>query len=311
MVLSPTVMMLLCLLAVASLAAAIGLLLRDFRRTSDDPDLQFWAGSRSSRKPSSNPWEKEEHGGRIDRAFHALIEGSGRDIDQQTAMAIVAASAIVGCAAPLLLLESLLAGAIGLLVGFSLPLGWWAFCRARRLLAMRNNLPETLELLADSIRAGQTLEQAANLVATSVPAPLNEEFSHCVAQLKLGQPPVAVMQRMSWRIPLPEFRIFTTAVVVHQQTGGNLSLLAHRLAASARDRQQFFGHIRAVTAAGRFSVVGLTVGTFVAVGILAWIRPEYLEAFVSHPQGPSLLLTAAALQLAGIIWVWQTLKVRF
>lgn len=311
MALSPTVMMLLCLLAVASVLAAIGLLLRDLRRTNGNLDLRFGAGLQSVRKPSSGPGTKERGGGRIDRAFHALIEGSGREIDQQTAMAIVAASAIVGCAAPLLLLENFLAGAAGLLIGFSLPLCWWASCRARCLLAMRNNLPETLELLADSIRAGQTLEQAANLVAVSVPAPLNEEFGHCVSQLRLGQPPVAVMERMSWRIPLPEFRIFTTAVVVHQQTGGNLSLLAHRLAASARDRQQFFGHIRAVTAAGRFSVVGLTVGTLVAVGVLAWIRPEYLETFISHALGPSLLLTAALLQLAGIIWVWQTLKVRF
>ena len=289
---------------------ALALLVRDLRRSDESLDqrlglalkgLHTAPGSLSSEKPT----------GWIDRVFYHLIEGAGSKIDVPTALALVAGMAVIGCAVPLVLAENLLAAAAGLLLGVSLPLGWWAFRRARRMRAMQKNLPETLELLADGVRAGQTLEQAAEMVATSAPAPLSDEFGYCVSQLKLGHSPTAVMARMSRRIPLTEFRIFTTAVLVHRQTGGNLSLLAQRLATSARDRQEFRGHMKAVTAASRFSVIGLTLGTVAALGILAWLRPEYLEVFRIHDLGPSLLIAAGVLQLLGIVWVWRTLKVHF
>jgi len=310
MITSLTVAALLSFIAVVGVVVSIGLLVRDLKGSDKDLDRRLGFEWRGENRGLAGPGT-QDRGGRIDRTFRDLIEGSGLDMDEQTALMVVAAFAVIGCAAPLLLLENLLAGAAGLLVGAALPLCWWSFCRARRLRTMQNNLPETLDLLSDSMRAGQTLEQASSLVARSVPAPLNEEFGHCVSQLKLGHSPVAVMERMARRIPLPEFRIFTTAVVVHQQTGGNLSLLAHRLAGSARDRQEFDGHVKAVTVASRFSAIGLIVATVVALILLALLRPDYLEGFFNHELGPPLMITAASLQVLGIFWIWRTVKVRF
>jgi tight adherence protein B len=83
------------------------------------------------------------------------------------------------------------------------------------------------------------------------------------------------------------------------------------MANSARDRSELHGHVRAVSAASRLSVIGLTVGTVVAIGALASIRPQYLEPFVQHELGPTLIAAAVVLQVVGIIWVWRVLKVQF
>ena len=147
-----------------------------------------------------------------------------------------------------------------------------------------------LDLLADGLHAGQTLEQGAELVAARTPAPLNEEFGYSVSLLKLGHSPVAVMERMARRIPLPEFQVFAMAVLVHRQTGGNLATLTSRLAGSARDRQEFFGHLGAQTVAGRYSAIGLVI-----VAIWGWppscicVRST-LEFFLQHELGPGMLL---------------------
>jgi len=252
-----------------------------------------------------------ERTGRIDRTFYRLIEESGSPLDGSTALAIVCGMGLIGCAAPLVLLESLPAAVGGLFGGTLLPIGYWMFRRWRRNLAMRKHLPATLELLADALRSGRSLEQAAEMVSEDSPSPLKEEFGDCVQQLKLGHSPTAVLDRMVRRIPLPEFRIFATAVLVHRKTGGNLALLADRLAAAARDRQEFLGHVRAVTAGSRLSVVGLILGTGIAMGLLAWLRPEYLETFSVHRLGPSLLITSGVLQMVGIFWVWRVLRVQF
>ena len=304
-------MVLLAFAATTGAVLAIAMTVRDLRQP--DEALQRRLGLALDDWKSSPAFQlsQGENGSRIDRSFCQLVEGSGTRLDVQTALALVAGLAIVGAAVPLVLLENPLVAALGTLLGASLPLCWWGFQRGWRYRAMQKGLPETLELVADGVRAGQTLEQAAAMVAGQAPKPLAIEFGYCASQLQLGHSPLAVLQRMARRIPLPEFKIFATAVLVHRQTGGNLALLADRLARSARDRGEFHGHVRAVTAGSRLSVIGLTLGTVIALGLLYWLRPEYLTDFINHPMGPTLLAIAAGLQLVGIVWVSRVLKVHF
>lgn len=309
---SLTVIVLLAFAATTITVVALALLIRDLRRRDETLDRRLGMDLLAQQAElARSPFGEKPPSGRIDRAFYRLVEESGSPLDGQTAVALVAGMALVGCAVPLVLLENLAAGAIGTVVAASLPVVWWMFRRGRRLRAMQRGLPETLEMLSDAIRSGQTLEQASDLVATQGISPLKEEFGYCSKQLQLGHSPVAVLNRMARRIPLPEFKIFATAVVVHRQTGGNLGLLAHRLASSARDRAEFHGHARAVTAGSRLSLIGLTVGTLVALGLLAWIRPEYVRAFVDHELGPTVLLISACLQVVGLLWVWRIIKVQY
>lgn len=308
---SPTVLALLAFATVTILILAVALLVRDLRRPDETIDRRLGLSLDSDAPgPVSLPSEKERTTW-VDRHFYQMLEQSGTRLDSQAALALVAGLAMVGCAVPLVLLENIPAAIIGTVVGAVLPLLWWEVRRLRRYRAMQKGLPETLELMADGIRAGQTLELAAEMVATQAPKPLADEFGYCVAQLRLGHSPVAVLERMARRVPLPEFKIFTTAVLVHRQTGGNLALLAQRLAQSARDRSELQGHVRAVTAGSRLSMIGLTVGTLAAIALLASLRPEYLYAFRDHELAPMLLGVAAALQLAGVLWVWRVLKVHF
>jgi tight adherence protein B len=308
---SPILIALLSFGTVTAVLLAVAMLVRDLRRPDETLDRRL--GLNLGPEPSGSasfPPEKERSSW-LDRHFYRLLEQCGTRLDAASALALVAGLAIVGCALPLVFLESIPGAILGTLLGAVLPLLWWEVRRALRYRAMQKGLPETLELMSDGIRAGQTLELAADMVAKEAPRPLAEEFGYCVAQLRLGHSPVAVLSRMARRVPLPEFKIFTTAVLVHRQTGGNLALLAQRLAQSARDRSEFQGHVRAVTAGSRLSVLGLTFGTLLALGALASLRPEYLLAYRDHPMAPVLLGTAAALQLVGILWVWRILRVSF
>jgi tight adherence protein B len=297
--------------SVAVIAAAAALLARDVVSPDKDVERRLKPVLDDLQSGAIKPPQDEDMGGSLDRSFYKLIEDSGSPVDVQTALALVIGMGVIGCAAPLALLDHPLAAAGGLLLGVVLPLGWWSARRARRFAAMQKVLPETLELLSDGVRAGQTLEQATELVAEQGPKPLDKEFEYCASQLRLGHSPVAVLSKMARRVPLAEFKIFSTAVVVHRQTGGNLGLLAQRLATSARDRGEFHGHVRAVTAGHRMSVLALTIGTVAAVGILATLQPEYLQRFTEHRLGYPLLAIAATLQVTGVLWVCRILRVNY
>jgi tight adherence protein B len=141
--------------------------------------------------------------------------------------------------------------------------------------------------------------------------PLSIEFGQAVEHFKLGHSPMSILNRLAKRIPLSEFRIFATAVMVHRRAGGNLAALTERLSHTARDRQEIRGHLMAVTAGSRLSAFGMVVGSLIGLAVLAWLEPEYLSVFFTHRLGPTLLTIAATLQLLGVVWVWRVLKVNY
>lgn len=307
---SATLISVLVATAVGSLLLAVVLLVRDLRAREVTPDSDE-ALAQQIREVLQARAAANQPTNRIDQWFYDLIDHAGSPVDPPTAMALVAGGAILGCAIPLVLFETLLGAAVGTVVGAALPVLWWMIRRERRLRAMQRVMPETLEMVADAIRAGETLEQAAELAGQQASSPLKEEFAYAAKQLQLGHTPTAVMTRMARRVPLPEFKIFATAVMVHRQTGGNLALLAERLAHSARDRAEFAGHLRAVTAGSRLSIIGILLGVLAALFILGGVRPEYLRGFLEHPLGPTILTLSAAFQIVGLLWVWRIMKVPY
>jgi len=295
--------------ASVALVSAVALSLRDSRRK--EAEFQRRLGNGIPKPEPAPEFMARDATNWMDRRFYLLLERSGSQFSIATALAVCIAFAVVGCTLGLVLSEHFLGGVAGLIVGAMLPLGWWRFQEAQRLKKMQKNLPATLDLLADGLHAGQTLEQAADLVARRMHAPLKDEFAHSVSLLKLGHSPVAVMERMARRIPLPEFQVFATAVLVHRQTGGNLAKLTSRLAGAARDRLEFLGQLGAQTVAGRYSAIGLVIAAVVGVVVLIMARPQYLDFFLTHELGPGMLIAAGVLLLAGTFWIWRITDVKY
>lgn len=303
--------MVVAFLAAVAAVMALGMAFRDFStRRQHLIDRRLGLDTRDTGEIEYTPPEEQTYG-RIDKWFIEIVEQSGVSFDVTSAMALVIGCAVVGCAIPLVLMENLLMAAVGLVVGVALPIGMLAGKRWWRNRAMQRELPEALQIVADGVRSGHNLQESAELVASEMKGPLSSEFENCASQLQLGNSPVSVFSQMARRIPLQEFQIFATAVMVHHHAGGNLSLLSERMSHSARERQEFMGHLNAVTAGSRLSAVGMVLGSVAAMVSLAWLNPEYISAFLYNDLGPALLLTAIALQTVGAIWVWQILKVKF
>lgn len=289
-------------LAGSTVVLAAGLTLRDiFGSMSDDTEPSA-AWILPKRDPNQSG---------IDLQFEQLADESGFDIDKWSVVGIIFGAGLAVAGGGYLIYENLLIAAAGIPVGGIVAygvlagFGWW------RTYQMRQDLNEALQMVADAIRAGRTLEQAAEMVGDELKGPLADEFKQCASHLRLGQSPVSVLERMSRRVPLPEFQVFAMAVIVHRRTGGNLSLLTERMADAARDRQEFNGHVNAVTAGSQLSAIGLIVGPLLAVGILAWIDPSYMGHFLTSDIGPLLLISAAVLQFIGALWVWRLIRVSF
>jgi len=246
--------------------------------------------------------------GRIDRWFDRLVRDAGTELTPLTAFLLALAAGLLLGGSLFVWRDDLLAGVLGVLMGMGLVLGVFLVLRARRWHLLLTQLPEVVDLMARSVRAGESLEQAVELVGTTASEPWAGEFRHCGRQLDMGLSPEGVVQGLTHRIPLSETRILAATLIVQRKSGGDLPTTLERLARVFRDRLNYRRQLRAATAVIRSSVA-VIVGTAVLAAAYAIIwRPDYAEDFLTSTAGQTMLAVAIGLQAVGIAWVVALLR---
>jgi tight adherence protein B len=199
---------------------------------------------------------------------------------------------------------------VAALAGASLVPFWITHQRARRYRLIREQLPEALDLMASSLRAGHAYTAAVQVVAEELEEPIAAEFQVMVDQYRVGLGQRECMTALVERVDMPDLRLFSTAVLIQLETGGNLAEVLERLAEVIRARFRLAGQVRAITAEGRLS--GAILGALpIAVGvIITLLNAEYLKPLFKEPFGLLMIGAAILLELIGFIWIRRIVEVR-
>ena len=187
---------------------------------------------------------------------------------------------------------------LGLLLG-SAPLLFVRHKRAARLRALEEQLPEALDFLARSMRAGHAFSISLEMLGSEQPDPLGQEFRALFAEHNLGAPIEVALANFGRRVPLLDVRLFISSVSLQRQTGGNLSEVLTRLAFLIRERFRLRGQVRAASAHGRMTSAVLTALPIVMIFALQIVAPDYLPQMVHDPDGRWMIVAAVVFQVLG------------
>jgi tight adherence protein B len=175
--------------------------------------------------------------------------------------------------------------------------------RARRLKKCDEQMPQALEIMALALRAGHALPSALRLAADEAPAPINHELRRASDEHALGLPLPEVLEAMSTRLPgCVAVNTFVVAVLVLQETGGNLITVIDRIVENARARAGYNARLRALTAEGRTSAKLLAMLPPAFALMAAAADPGYSHFLFHDVSGQTLL---------GVAIAWWTLGVFF
>jgi tight adherence protein B len=246
--------------------------------------------------------------GRFDRWFLGLVRDSGLGWDPASTVLTFILCGIVAAGVLFLWREDPLPAALGLGVGLILPATYLAYRKRKRIRQLQEQLPTALDMLARSVRAGHSLDQALLLVGRQSAEPLAGEFRMCARQLEMGLSMSSVMRSLVDRVRLHDVRIFTTTLTVHRQTGGNIASVLERLARVVRDRLSYRRQLRVATGAGRASAMLVALVGPAVFLFFFFFRPEYINTMLHSPLGQTMLIAAAFLELVGLIWTARLLK---
>ncbi len=187
------------------------------------------------------------------------------------------------------------------IVGIMLGRSYLRYLGKRRISRFEEQLPDTLSILASSVRGGFSLFQALQLIAKEASEPSKSEFLRVMQQISLGAPMDDALADLARRIPTEDVDILVTAIGLQHQTGGNLAHVLDIVATTVRERHRVQREIRSLTAQVRFSAMLLGALPFLLAGALFVISPTYIgHIFV---WGWVLLLPggAVALSLVGML----------
>ncbi|MCW6511946.1 type II secretion system F family protein [Lichenifustis flavocetrariae] len=198
-------------------------------------------------------------------------------------------------------LRALLATAVAI----SLIEGWLRIKRARRIARFGEQLPDVIDVIVRSLRAGHPLAVALNLVARETPHPAGHEFALVVDEVNYGRSLSEALEHLSDRVGYPELRFFVASTAIAHQTGGNLGEILSRLSRMLRDRFRLGRRVRALSAEGRFSGYALSVLPVALFGIINLVSASYYADFWNSAAARPLLAISIALLLVGNLVIYR------
>jgi tight adherence protein B len=236
---------------------------------------------------------------RFNQSFDDLVEQSGIETTPGLAMVTVLAIGMIAAGAMFVWQENMLSVALGLGGGVGMSLLLLNMLRNWRFGQIQRQLPDAVGILNRNVRAGRSLEQGIEELGRELPEPLAEEFRRVSVKLSMGLPLAAAVRELPKRMPLGSVRVFATAMVLHQHTGGNLTHALDKLAQTIRDRAEFRGRYRAATAGSRFAVIFLLALGPVVLVYQSFRQSQFLSQLTSDPTGQRMLIAAIVLQIVG------------
>ena len=192
----------------------------------------------------------------------------------------------------------------------ALPLGWLLMRRKRRLNAFAAQLPDALEMLARSLRSGQSIGFGFNMVASEMPQPISKEFGRVFEEQNLGIPLDESLNGLTDRIPNLDLKFFVTAVILQRQTGGDLAEILDKIGELVRDRFRIWGQIQALTGEGRLSGVVLLALPFVLFITVYQLNPDYVKVLFTDPMGKKMLFIAVVMQIIGALVIKKIVNIK-
>ena len=191
-----------------------------------------------------------------------------------------------------------------------LPVGWLVVTRNRRLAKFGNQMPEALELLSRSLRAGHSLNAGFQLVASELQAPLAPEFGRCFEEQNLGIPLEEAIEDMAKRIPNMDLRFFATAILLQRQTGGDLAEILDKIGKLVRERITIQGQIQALTGEGRMSGIVLLAMPPTLFLVMLKMNFDYVVLLFTDPLGKIFLSVALVSQIIGAIVIKKIITIK-
>ncbi|HEV3405053.1 MAG TPA: type II secretion system F family protein [Candidatus Dormibacteraeota bacterium] len=184
-------------------------------------------------------------------------------------------------------------------IGYLLPYFYLRNRRGHRIRQFETGLPRAMELIANSMKAGQSVAQSLSAVTDNASPPVSDEFALARREIELGASIDSALNNMVRRIGSNDLRLMVMVITIQRSIGGDLPAILVTLADTMRQREEMRAEISAATAQSRATALIITLLPIVAALLLYFIVRDYFRPMLVNPLGWFMLGLAALLLFIG------------
>lgn len=170
-----------------------------------------------------------------------------------------------------------------IVIALLLPLFILRRRRKRRMAAFERQLPEAVDMIVRSLRAGHPTMVAIGLVGREMADPVGSEFGMAADEVTFGSDLDTALRNMYERVGFEGLGLLVMSVGIQSKTGGNLADILYNLGKTLRERAKLRLKIRALSAEGRISAILMSLFPVFMFFILALIAPSYYGEIWDNP----------------------------
>ncbi|WP_095054256.1 type II secretion system F family protein [Pseudomonas sp. Irchel s3b2] len=182
--------------------------------------------------------------------------------------------------------------------------------RNKRFAEFEEGLPDALDAMCRALRAGHPFNETLRLVAEEHKGAVAHEFGLTFADINYGNDVRRAMLGLLERMPSMTVMMLVTSILIHRETGGNLTEVLERLSRLIRGRFRFQRKIKTLSAEGRMSAWILVAIPFVLAIAIIVTSPTYLPVLINDPTGHKLIIGAFCAMLIGIFWIKKIIRIQ-
>lgn len=242
--------------------------------------------------------------------LNRLVVQSGASGARRVPALFVVAGAAILLAVLAMTGNVLVAVVTGLLAGPALFLCMLAYLRAKRLRKLEDQVPEAIDILVRSLRAGHPVPAAVSLVVRELPDPIGTEFGIVADELTYGLDLETAMNNMASRVGQEDLTLLVVATGIQAGTGGNLAEILGGIAKVVRERLKLRLRVKAMSAEGRFSAVILSILPFALFGALWLIAPNFYGEIWDQPMVKTALFAVTCWVIIGNVIMHRMVRFR-
>ena len=208
--------------------------------------------------------------------------------------------------------ENILVSALAAVgIGVALPLLFLSVMRRRRQKKFSAQLPEALDVVVRSLKAGHPVPVALGMVAREMGDPVGSEFGMLVDELTYGLEFETVLRNLYHRVGQEDLGLMVTAVSLQSSTGGNLTEVLSNLSRIIRERFKLRRKVRALSAEGRISAYGLASLPLALFLLLQVIAPGYYGDIWEDPLVQPALAATVAWAMVGMFMMYKMVNFKY
>lgn len=238
-----------------------------------------------------------------------LLERAKLPLRPGEAMSFYVAAIFLGSAFAFLFTRSIIATVLFTILLAVGIIGFVRFKASRRIRSFEKQLPDTLQLLAGTLRAGYSLPQGLEAVSHEINDPMGYELRRVMTEARLGREIEDALGATAERLSSPDFAWAVMAIGIQREVGGNLNELLMTVSDTMIARERLRGEVATLTAEGKMSAIilgGLPPG----LGFVMWImNPDYIAILFHETMGHIFLGLGFVSAAVGMAWMKKVITI--